>query len=44
MKKFYEEPEIVINEFSLTEDILGNSKVETDLQETVQEVTDTFDW
>ena len=43
MKKFYEEPEIVINEFSLTEDILGNSKVETDLQETVQEVG-PFDW
>lgn len=31
MKKFYEEPEIVVNTFSLTEDILGDSKAETDL-------------
>ncbi len=44
MKKFYEQPEMEVNEFSLIEDILGNSKVETDLKEKVQEVTESFDW
>ena len=43
MKKFYEEPEMEISEFSLTEDILGNSKEEGALVEATDEESG-WDW